>query len=162
MGVSPVNEDNANNPQRADLEKTSLEQTDLERNDLEQAVVQRDWNALLSETARRAPLDSTAVPVALEALGRERQRTADGSPWAQYLSSAAQLHDVDFDAVQPALRALSLERRRVRQWRGSVTRLIASAAAVAAVVAAVAVFSPSRSADPTEAYSAYQEAARGW
>ena len=130
--------------------------------DLEQSTLENNWGALLSETAQHAPLDSTVVPVVLQALHGERERTADGSPWARYLSSAVQLQHADFEAVQPTLQALRLERRRVRQWRGLVTRLIATTAAVAAVVAAVAVFSPPISADPTDAYSAYQEAARGW
>ena len=136
-----MNEDNAN------------EQTDLE---------QQAWAALLSKAATSSPVDSGVVPVVLEALKAERERTADGSSWARYLSSAVQLQSADFDAVRPTLQALKLERRRAVQWRGSVTRLLAGAAAVAAVVAAVAVFSPSRSADPTDAYSAYQEAAKGW
>ena len=128
------------------------------QNDLEQHA----WQALLSKTAADSPADSSVVPVVLAALELERQPTADGSAWARYLLSAVQLQQSDFGAVQPALRALQLERRRNVQWRESVTRFIAGAAAVAAVVAAVAVFSPSRSADPTAAYSAYQEAARGW
>ena len=144
------------------LKQTDLEQADLQQTKLGRANVQDNWAALLTETAQRAPVDSTIVPVVLEALKAERDRTGDGSSWARYLSSAVQLHSTDFDAVQPALRALKLERRRVRQWRESVTRLIATIAAVAAVVAAVAVFSPPLSADPTDAYSAYQEAARGW
>lgn len=150
-----MNEDNANSPQRPDLEQSDLEPSDVEPSD-----VDKNWAALLSETAQRAPLDSTVVPVILEAL--ERQRTGNGSSWARYLSSAVQLQSADFGAVQPTLRALRLERQRVRQWRGAVRRLIATTAAVAAVVAAVAVFSLPVSADPTDAYSAYQEAARGW
>lgn len=138
-----MNEENANDPQ-----PTSLEE--------------QGWAALLSKAADGIPTDSSVVPTVLEALWLERERTADGSLWAQYLSSAAQLQPSDFDAVQPALQAVRLERRRAGQWRQSFTRLIAGAAAVAAVVAAVAVFTPARSADPMEAYSAYQEAARGW
>ena len=141
-----MNEDNAN----------ASQQTKLQPSDLEE----QGWAALLSKAADSIPTDSSVVPTVLEALNLER--TADGSSWARYLSSAAQLQPSDFDAVQPALQAVRLERRRAGQWRQSFTRLIAGAAAVAAVVAAVAVFSPARSADPMEAYSAYQEAARGW
>ena len=168
-----MNEDNTSNPQQASLEQASLEvqpdlernefeQTDLEQTEFEQTNLEQPWAALLSETAQCAPLDSTVVPVVLQALRSERAHAADGSEWARYLSSAVQLQDADFEAVRPTLQALKLERRRVRQWRESVTRLIATTAAVAAVVAAVAVFSPPLSADPTDAYSAYQEAARGW
>lgn len=134
------------------------QQTDLEAQDFEQ----QNWAALLSETVQHTPRDSRVVPAVLEALKVERELTGDGSSWARYLSSAAQLQSADFDAVQPTLKALKLERRRAGQWRESVTRWIATTAAVAAVVASVAVFSPSRSADPMEAYNAYQEAARGW
>ncbi len=143
-----MNEDHENNSQMTDLE--------------EQHPEERSWAALLSKTVESIPADDRVVPTVLGALRLERERVADGSPWARYLSGAAQLQNSDFDAVQPTLQALRLERRRVRQWRGSVTRWIASAAAVAAVVAAVAVFAPSRSADATDAYSAYQEAAKGW
>ena len=144
-----MNQDNANQAQMTDLDEQLLEE-------------HQDWAALLSKAANSIPADSSVVPVVLHALKAERQGTADGSAWARYLSGAAQLQSRDFDAVQPALQAVRLERRRAGQWRQSFTRLIAGAAAVAAVVAAVAVFTPARSADPMEAYSAYQEAARGW
>lgn len=144
-----MNQDNANQAQMTDLEEQLLEE-------------HQDWAALLSKAANSIPADSSVVPVVLHALKAERQGTADGSAWARYLSGAAQLQSRDFDAVQPALRAVQLERHRVRQWHDSITRFIATTAAVAAVVAAVAVFSPPLSADPTDAYSAYQEAARGW
>ncbi len=153
-----MKQDNTSHPQTSDLENHQLEGRLLE----ERQVNDQDWAALLSKAADSNPVDSSVVPTVLQALQLERQHTVDGSSWARYLSSAAQLQDNDFGAVQPALQAVQLERHRVRQWHGGVRRFIATAAAVAAVVAAVAVFSPPLSADPTDAYSAYQEAARGW
>ena len=158
-----MKQDNVNHPQTTNLENQQLEEQLLEDQQVNnQQSEDQLWAALLSTAADEIPADSSVVPVVLQALQLERQYTADGSSWAQYLSGAAQLQDSDFGAVQPALKAVRLERHRVRQWYGSIKRFIATAAAVAAVVAAVAVFSPSLSADPTEAYSAYQEAARGW
>lgn len=158
-----MNENHQHTPQSADLEAQTLEGQDLNVQNLNtQDLEAQRWAALLSKTAKNTPADVIIVPTVLEALRVERERTDDGSIWARYLSSAVQLHSSDFDAVKPALQAVRLERRRAGQWRDSLTRFIATTAAIAAVVAAVAVFSPPLSADPTEAYSAYQEAARGW
>lgn len=121
-----------------------------------------DWDEFLSSGAKLSEADLEATNRVLGALKLEREGVADGSPWAQYLSSAAQLSDTDARAVQPALQAVRLARQQARRWRLNVTRFVAGAAAAVAVVAAVSVFSPSASADPSDAYSAYQEAARGW
>jgi lipase chaperone LimK len=121
------------------------------------------WAGFLSSGAKKSSADLEVTARVLNALQQERASVADGSAWARYLSSGAVLNPVDANAVRPALQALRLERVRAQRWRLNVTRWVAGAMATAAVVAAVLVFTPpSASADPSEAYNAYQEAARGW
>jgi lipase chaperone LimK len=121
------------------------------------------WAGFLSVAATKSSADLEVTPRVLNALQQERASVADGSAWARYLSSGAVLNPVDANAVRPALQAVRLERVRSQRWRLNVTRWVAGAMATAAVVAAVLVFNPpSASADPSEAYNAYQEAARGW
>ena len=121
------------------------------------------WAGFLSSATREGSADLEVTPRVLNALREERQSVADGSAWARYLSSAAVLNLVDTNAIRPALQAVRLERVRAQRWRLNVTRLVAGAMATAAVVAALLVFTPKTTGvDPSEAYSAYQEAARGW
>ena len=120
------------------------------------------WAEFLSSAAARSETDERATREVLAALKRERDGVADGSAWATYLSKAAQLNERDAGAVQPALAAVRRERQRLEHWRLNVTRFVTAAAAAAAVVVAVTVLRPAASADPSDAYSAYQEASRGW
>jgi hypothetical protein len=121
------------------------------------------WAGFLSSGAKQSGADLDVTPRVLNALRHERESVADGSAWARYLSSGVALKTVDASVVRPALQAVRLERVRVQRWRSNVTRFVAGAMATAAVVAAVLVFTPgSASADPSEAYSVYQEAAQGW
>ncbi len=133
-----------------------------DRQDQLQPDQDRSWAEFLSSGAKLREVDFDATKHVMEALNLERESVADGSSWAKYLSGAAQLSSWDSRAVEPVLKALQLERRRVQRWRLNVTRFVAGAMAAAAVVAAVAVFTPNRSADQNDAYAAYQEAARGW
>jgi hypothetical protein len=120
------------------------------------------WAEFLSSGTKLREADFDATNRVLEAVRLERDGVADGSAWAKYLSKAAQLEPLDAGVVRPVIQAVRLEQQRVQRWRLNVTRFVASAAAAAAVVAAVMVFSPATTADPSDAYSAYQEAARGW
>jgi sugar phosphate isomerase/epimerase len=120
------------------------------------------WADFLSSGARLRDADFEATNRVLNAVRLERDGVADGSVWAKYLSGAAQSNQMDSSVVQPVMQAVHLERQRAQRWRLNITRFVASAAAAAAVVAAVMVFTPSATADPSDAYSAYQEAARGW
>jgi hypothetical protein len=91
------------------------------------------------------------------------EREHDAS-WAKYLSSGAVLRPVDYASVKPAVAALKLERTRARKvLQLNIIRFVTTSAAVAAVVIGAIVFQPvSPDADPTEAFTAYQEASQGW
>jgi hypothetical protein len=91
------------------------------------------------------------------------EREHDAS-WAKYLSSGAVLRPVDYASVKPALEAVKLERTRARKvLRLNIMKFVTASAAVAAVMIGVLVFRPASSdADPTEAFTAYQEASQGW
>jgi hypothetical protein len=128
----------------------------------EHIASEETWAEFLSSGARLRDTDLEATNRVLSAIKLERAGVEDGSSWAKFLSDAAQLSPDDAAVTSPVLQAVRLERGRVHRWRVNVTRFVAGAAVAAAVIAAVAVFSPATSADPSDAYSAYQEAARGW
>jgi hypothetical protein len=62
-------------------------------------------------------------------------------------------------SIQPLLRR---ERQKRKLLRLNLTRAVAGLAAAAVAAVTLVVFSPSASADPSEAYSLYQEANIGW
>jgi hypothetical protein len=130
------------------------------------------WASFLSSAADLREVDQMAAPKVLIALKLERseamnqtllEREHDAS-WAKYLSSGAVLRPVDYASVKPAVAALKLERTRARKvLQLNIIRFVTTSAAVAAVVIGAIVFQPvSPDADPTEAFTAYQEASQGW
>jgi hypothetical protein len=127
-------------------------------NDLEQ---DSSWSSLLSSAAQLSETDHNSTNAVLSALQSERERAADPA-WASYLSSAVQLRPVDFAAAAPTLAMLRLERQKRKTLRLTLTRAIAGVAAAAVAAVAFVVLTPTASADPTEAYTAYQEANIGW
>jgi hypothetical protein len=119
------------------------------------------WNSLLSSAAQLSETDHNSTDAVLSAIRLERERATDPT-WTNYLSKAAQLRPVDMAAVAPTLKALQLERQKHKVLRLNLTRAIAGFAAAAVAAVAFVVLTPSPSADPTEAYTAYQEANSGW
>ncbi len=119
------------------------------------------WAGFLSGAAELREVDENAAPKVLTALKLEREQDAT---WANYLSGGAVLRPVDYASVKPALEALNLERTRARKvLRLNIMRFVTASAAVAAVMIGVLVLRPaSTDADPTEAFTAYQEASQGW
>jgi hypothetical protein len=119
------------------------------------------WAGFLSGAAGLREVDQNAAPTVLNALKLERETDAT---WAKYLSSGAVLRPVDYASVKPVLNALKLERTRARKvLRLNIMKFVTASAAVAAVMIGVLVFRPASSdADPTEAFTAYQEASQGW
>ncbi len=119
------------------------------------------WASFLSSAAELREVDENAAPTVLNALKLERETDAT---WANYLSSGAVLRPVDYASVKPALEAVKLERTRARKvLQLNIMKFVTASAAVAAVMIGVLVFRPaSTDADPTEAFSAYQEASQGW
>lgn len=119
------------------------------------------WAGFLSGAVHLREVDENAAPTVLNALKLERQTDVT---WANYLSSGAVLRPVDYASVKPALNAVKLERTRARKvFRLNIMKFVTASAAVAAVMIGVLVFRPaSTDADPTEAFSAYQEASQGW
>jgi hypothetical protein len=119
------------------------------------------WASFLSVAADLREVDKNAAPKVLNALKLERETDVT---WAKYLSSGAVLRPVDYSSVKPALEAVKLERTRVRKvLHLNIIKFVTTSAAVAAVMIGVLVFRPaSTDADPTEAFTAYQEASQGW
>ncbi len=119
------------------------------------------WAGFLSSAVNLREVDENAAPKVLSALKLEREHNAT---WAKYLSSGAVLRPVDYASVKPALEAVKLERTRARKvLRLNIMKFVTASAAVAAVMIGVFVFRPiSHDADPTEAFTAYQEASQGW
>jgi hypothetical protein len=119
------------------------------------------WAGLLSSAVELREVDENAAPKVLSALKLEREQDA---AWAKYLSSGAVLRPVDYEGVKPALEAVKLERTRARKvLRLNIMKFVTASAAVAAVMIGVLVFRPASSdADPSEAFTAYQEASQGW
>ncbi len=119
------------------------------------------WASFLSSAAELREVDENAAPKVLNALKLEREHDAT---WANYLSSGAVLRPVDYASVKPAIEAVKLERTRARKvLRLNIMKFVTASAAVAAVMIGVLVFRPaSTDADPTEAFTAYQEASQGW
>jgi hypothetical protein len=120
-----------------------------------------NWASFLSNASDLREVDENAVPKVLNALKLERENDAI---WANYLSSGAVLRPVDYASVKPTLEAVKLERTRARKvLQFNIMKLVTASAAVAAVVIGAIVFRPaSTDADPTEAFTAYQEASQGW
>jgi hypothetical protein len=137
----------------------------MKRNqDLELANLEPEdaaWANFLSGAAALREVDENAAPKVLNALKLERETD---TTWANYLSSGAVLRPVDYASVKPALIAVKLERGYARKvLRLNIMKFITASAAVAAVMIGVLVFRPSSAdADPTEAFTAYQEASQGW
>lgn len=124
------------------------------------------WAQFLSGASRLRTTDEQATDAVLRHLHAERARiTAQDlltdHDWDPGLSRAAELRDVDFAAVKPALRAVHLERQRTQHRRLVMSRVIAGFAAAAVIAGALVLRAPT-AADPSEAYTAYQEANRGW
>jgi hypothetical protein len=119
------------------------------------------WAGFLSAASDLRSVDENAAPKVLNALKLERERDA---AWAKYLSSGAVLRPVDYASVKPALEAVKLERIRARKvLQLNIMKFVTASAAIAAVVIGAIVFRPiSTDADPTEAFTAYQEASQGW
>ncbi len=119
------------------------------------------WANFLSNAADLREVDQNAAPKILNALKLEREHD---TAWANYLSSGAVLRPVDYASVKPALEAVKLERTYARKvLRLNIMKFVTASAAVAAVMIGVLVFRPtSTDADPTEAFTAYQEASQGW
>jgi hypothetical protein len=117
------------------------------------------WDDFLSNAAQTNARDEASTEHVLKALRLERQ---ENPAWNAYLSSATTLRPVDMAVVQPALQAVKLERKKTQVLRLNITRAVAGFAAAAAVAAGFVLLSPSASADPSEAYSVYQEASTGW
>lgn len=119
------------------------------------------WANFLSSAAELREADENAAPTVLNALKLEREQAAT---WTNYLSSGSVLRPVDYASVKPALSAVKLERTRTRKvLRLNIMKFVTASAAVAAVMIGVLVFRPaSTDADPTEAFTAYQEASQGW
>jgi hypothetical protein len=119
------------------------------------------WAHFLSSAAELREVDENAAPKVLNALKLERET---GATWNNYLSSGAVLRPVDYASVKPALEAVKLERTRARKvLQLNIMKFVTASAAVAAVMIGVLVFRPaSIDADPTEAFTAYQEASQGW
>jgi hypothetical protein len=119
------------------------------------------WANFLSSAVNLREVDENAAPKVLNALKLERE--TDGS-WANYLSSGAVLRPQDYASVKPALEAVKLERTYARKvLRLNIMKFVTASAAVAAVMIGALVFRPaSTDADPTEAFTAYQEASQGW
>jgi hypothetical protein len=99
-----------------------------------------------------------------EAMNQTLLEREQNATWANYLSSGAVLRPVDYASVKPALNAVKLERTRARKvLQLNIMKFVTASAAVAAVMIGVLVFRPaSTDADPTEAFTAYQEASQGW
>ena len=132
---------------------------DLELANLEPEDV--TWANFLSGAVNLREVDENAAPKVLNALKLERETNAT---WASYLSSGAVLRPLDYASVKPALEAVKLERTYARKvLRLNIMKFVTASAAVAAVMIGVLVFRPaSVDADPTEAFTAYQEASQGW
>ncbi len=126
------------------------------------------WARLLSSASQLSDADENATDSVLARLRTERAQPLEATQedWDRSLSRAAQLRDIDFAAVNPALQAVKQERHH-RQYRRLVfSRVIAGFAAAAVIAGALVLRAPSASnlgaADPSEAYTAYQEANQGW
>ena len=119
------------------------------------------WAGFLSGAVKLREVDENAAPKVLNALKLEREHDA---AWTNFLSGGAVLRPVDYASVKPALVALKLERTRARKvLRLNIMKFVTASAAVAAVMIGVLVLRPaSNDADPTEAFTAYQEASQGW
>ena len=124
----------------------------------------RAWAGLLSGAAKLRPTDHAATDSVLNAL-RAARVEPQADAWAEYLSGGATLRPVDHQATPAVLRTLHAERTRVKRqhvlrWRGLAAGF---SLATAAVIAGVLVLrAPDATADPNEAYQAYQEASQGW
>jgi hypothetical protein len=120
------------------------------------------WARLLSGASRLNATDENATDAVLSRLRLERNIPAAATDdWDRALSRVAELRDVDFAAVDPALRAVTAERHRVQHRRLVLSRVIAGFAAAAVIAGALVLRAPT-AADPSEAYTAYQEANQGW
>jgi hypothetical protein len=123
------------------------------------------WAKLLSGAADLRDLDENATSQVFKALNLERQQNSEiTSPvWDNYLSSAAVLRPVDYGSIKPTLATMKLERLRSHKiLRLNIMKLVTASAAVAAVVVGTLIFSHPSEADPTDAFTAYQEASQGW
>ncbi len=121
------------------------------------------WARLLSSASQLSAADQTATDSVLARLRTERAQplAASQEDWDRGLARAAQLRDVDFAAVNPALQAVKQERHH-RQYRRLVLSRVIAGFAAAAVIAGALVLRAPATADPSEAYTAYQEANQGW
>jgi hypothetical protein len=121
------------------------------------------WARLLSSASGLSASDQTATDSVLTRLRAERSRpiAASQDDWDHELSRAAQLRDVDFAAVRPVLQAVKRERLHRQHRRLVLSRVIAGFAAAAVIAGALVLRAPA-TADPSEAYTAYQEANQGW
>lgn len=124
----------------------------------------RAWAGLLSSAAKLRPTDHAATDSVLNAL-RAARAEPQTDAWAEYLSNAATLRPVDHQAAPAVLTALHAERARTKRqhvlrWRGLAAGFSLAAAAVIAGV--LVLRAPDATADPNEAYQAYQEASQGW
>jgi hypothetical protein len=137
----------------------SERERDLEPLNAEEA----SWARLLSGASQLSAADEMATDAVLSRLRAERTRPLEATQedWDRSLSRAARLREVDFAAVDPALVALKLERHRAHHRRLVLSRVIAGFAAAAVVAGALVLRAPA-TADPSEAYMAYQEANQGW
>ena len=120
------------------------------------------WARLLSGASRLNAADENAADAVISRLRLERAiPEAATDDWDRALSRAAALRDADFAAVRPALQAVHTERQRVQHGRLVLSRVIAGFAAAAVIAGALVLRAPA-AADPSEAYTAYQEANQGW
>ncbi len=121
------------------------------------------WARLLSGASRLSAADENAADAVMAGLRSERARLQETSSddWDRALSRAAALRKSDFAAVRPALQAVHTERQRLQHRRLVLSRVIAGFAAAAVIAGALVLRAPA-TADPSEAYTAYQEANQGW
>lgn len=121
------------------------------------------WARFLSGASQLKAEDLNATEAALSRLRAERARPLEATQtdWDRALSRAAQLRAVDFATIDPALEAVKFERQRAQHRRLVLSRVIAGFAAAAVIAGALVLRTPT-AADPSEAYTAYQEANQGW
>jgi hypothetical protein len=121
------------------------------------------WARLLSSASQLSAADENATDSVLARLRTERAQplAASQQDWDRSLSRAAQLRDVDFAAVNPALQSVKQARHHRQHRRLVLSRVIAGFAAAAVIAGALVLRAPA-AADPSEAYTAYQEANQGW
>jgi hypothetical protein len=152
------------NERERDLEGLNLNQLNPNQVSADELSVEdASWARLLSSVSQLSAADETATDSVLSRLRAERASpfVASRDDWDRSLSRAAQLRDVDFAAVNPALQAVKQERHHRQHRRLVLSRVIAGFAAAAVIAGALVLRAPA-AADPSEAYTAYQEANQGW